>query len=224
MNMLRLRLFSDAQPRSKKGQPAHSTTGVASSELQPVRGLLPQEQVQAGQMPTHLQGHDRQRKDEPDPEAAASSRRARGWARPRQSPRRARAPCRRSGRSRARPGAPRGASGRCRLRPWAPAAPAPSGRDSAQDRPRTWPGSRRSRNGRCGQRARGGASPCAGRRPSRIPGPSPCRRQVRLEHGDARRERGPRSSRDGPDGPCWVPSGRAACDASTKLMLTRYIP
>jgi hypothetical protein len=31
VNMLRLRLTSDAQPRSKNGQPAQSTTGVASS-------------------------------------------------------------------------------------------------------------------------------------------------------------------------------------------------
>ena len=31
VNMLRLRLMSDAQPRSKNGQPAHSTTGVAST-------------------------------------------------------------------------------------------------------------------------------------------------------------------------------------------------
>ena len=31
VNMLRLRVVSEAQPRSKNGQPAHSTTGVASA-------------------------------------------------------------------------------------------------------------------------------------------------------------------------------------------------
>ena len=29
VNMFRLRVTSDCQPRTKKGQPAHSTTGVA---------------------------------------------------------------------------------------------------------------------------------------------------------------------------------------------------
>ena len=31
VNMLRLRVTSDCQPRTKNGQPAHSTTGVASA-------------------------------------------------------------------------------------------------------------------------------------------------------------------------------------------------
>ncbi|GMA21664.1 hypothetical protein GCM10025862_36850 [Arsenicicoccus piscis] len=31
VNMLRLRLRTDSQPRTKKGQPAHNTTGVAST-------------------------------------------------------------------------------------------------------------------------------------------------------------------------------------------------
>ena len=31
VNMLRLRVRSDAQPRTKNGHPAHSTTGVAST-------------------------------------------------------------------------------------------------------------------------------------------------------------------------------------------------
>ena len=31
VNMLRLRVLSDCQPRTKKGQPPHSTTGVAST-------------------------------------------------------------------------------------------------------------------------------------------------------------------------------------------------
>ena len=31
VNMLRLRVFREAQPRSKNGQPAHNTTGVAST-------------------------------------------------------------------------------------------------------------------------------------------------------------------------------------------------
>jgi hypothetical protein len=31
VNMLRLFAFSEAQPRTKKGQPAHSTTGAASA-------------------------------------------------------------------------------------------------------------------------------------------------------------------------------------------------
>ena len=37
VNMLRLRVTSEAQPRSKNGQPAHSTTGVASASCEPVR-------------------------------------------------------------------------------------------------------------------------------------------------------------------------------------------
>ena len=37
VNMLRLRVTSDCQPRTKNGQPAHSTTGVAKRELHPVR-------------------------------------------------------------------------------------------------------------------------------------------------------------------------------------------
>ena len=37
VNMLRLRVSTDCQPRTKNGQPAHSTTGVAKRELDPVR-------------------------------------------------------------------------------------------------------------------------------------------------------------------------------------------
>ena len=52
-------MTSEFQPRTKNGQPAHSTTGVASSELQPVRELLAEKHVQVGEMPAHLQRDDR---------------------------------------------------------------------------------------------------------------------------------------------------------------------
>ena len=59
VNMLRLRLITDAQPRSKNGQPAQSTTGVARRSCSQFDGLLPQEHVQVGEMPAHLEGQDR---------------------------------------------------------------------------------------------------------------------------------------------------------------------
>ena len=53
-------MTSDAQPRSKNGQPAQSTTGVASDELHPVAICAGRRMcVQAGQVPAHLQHEDR---------------------------------------------------------------------------------------------------------------------------------------------------------------------
>ena len=40
VNMLRLRVTSDCQPRTKNGQPAQSTTGRGERELDPVRQRL----------------------------------------------------------------------------------------------------------------------------------------------------------------------------------------
>ena len=68
--MLRLRVTSDCQPRTKNGQPAHSTTGVAStscSQFEVWRGTI---RLEAGQVPAHLQRDDRHRERKPDPEPA----------------------------------------------------------------------------------------------------------------------------------------------------------
>ena len=43
--------------------------GRPEEELQPVAGLLPQEHVQVGEMPAHLEGQDRERQHQADPEA-----------------------------------------------------------------------------------------------------------------------------------------------------------
>jgi hypothetical protein len=63
--MLRLRLISDAQPRTKNGPtgPEHHRRG--QEELQPVH-RLPPEQVQPGEMRTHLQHQDREGQHEAD--------------------------------------------------------------------------------------------------------------------------------------------------------------
>ncbi len=66
--MLRLRDFSDCQPRSKNGQPAHSTTGVAKASCSQFDSVRSDQAMQAEQMPAHLQHHHRDRQREADGE------------------------------------------------------------------------------------------------------------------------------------------------------------
>ena len=60
----------DRQPRTKNGQPAHSTTGVASSELQPVQERPADHVVEPEEMAAHLEHDDRHRQRQADPEPA----------------------------------------------------------------------------------------------------------------------------------------------------------
>ena len=84
VNMLRLRFTSDCQPRTKNGQPAQSTTGVASSSWSQFEVCCREHQmVEPGQMPAHLQRDHRKRQREADPEPARHVDRARGSAPPR---------------------------------------------------------------------------------------------------------------------------------------------
>jgi hypothetical protein len=66
--MLRLRFPCDFQPRSKNGQPAQSTTGVASTSWIQLR--CRREEMAAGEVPAHLEQEDRQGQHQADPEAA----------------------------------------------------------------------------------------------------------------------------------------------------------
>ena len=61
--MLRLRWTIEAQARSKNGQPAHSTTGVARTNCIQAESAGRHELVQAQHrdMTAHLQHHDRYR-------------------------------------------------------------------------------------------------------------------------------------------------------------------
>ena len=69
VNMLRLRVTSDAQPRTKNGQPAHSTTGVARPVAIQFETAGREQHMQTGQMPAHLQRDHRHGERERDPEA-----------------------------------------------------------------------------------------------------------------------------------------------------------
>ena len=67
VNMLRLRVRIDWSARTMNGQPAHSTTGVAKHELDPVRPRLADE-LQAEQVLAHLQHEHRNGQRQRDPE------------------------------------------------------------------------------------------------------------------------------------------------------------
>ena len=67
--MLRLRVTSDCQPRTKNGQPPHSTTGVASSIWIQFE-VCCETSVEAGKVAAHLKRDDRKRQHEADPEPA----------------------------------------------------------------------------------------------------------------------------------------------------------
>ena len=157
---------TDAQPRTKNGQPAQSTTGVASSELQPSSSRRPPEQ--------HAQ-----RRGDGRPSRAATTGTA--SASPIQNRRvmsassgfgaglgastsAARAPCRRSGRCRARPAGPPGASGRCRSRPVGAAGCAATLRAEVARRVgrELRPAAGASRSSRSARRARAGAASSRG--------------------------------------------------------------
>ena len=64
VNMLRLHVTSDCQPRSKKGHPARK------DELEPVRRAARNEAIKAGEMAPHFEQQNRQGEAEPDPEPA----------------------------------------------------------------------------------------------------------------------------------------------------------
>ena len=55
---------TDATPRTKNGHPAHSTTGVASSNCSQF-DVCAQANGQAGEVATHFQNEDRQRQNDP---------------------------------------------------------------------------------------------------------------------------------------------------------------
>ena len=114
VNMLRLRVRSDCAPRTKNGQPAQSTTGVASTNWIQF-DTRRRDQCMQAEMAAHLE------RERPARSAPARSRTAGvmstssgSGAVVRATPSPARAPCRRSGRRRVRPGAFPDASGRCR--------------------------------------------------------------------------------------------------------------
>ena len=70
VNMLRLRVTTDCQPRTKNGQPAHSTTGVANASWIQLDSVAIDPAMRADEMRAHLQDDDRKRQHEADPEAA----------------------------------------------------------------------------------------------------------------------------------------------------------
>ena len=77
--MLGLRNTTDCQPRSKNGQPAHRTTGVASANsIQPSRRSRKQVlKWMAGQNIRDHDGEQRQRERDPNPEAPGHGDRVR---------------------------------------------------------------------------------------------------------------------------------------------------
>ena len=68
VNMFRLRVTSDCQPRTKKGQPAQRTTGVANTSWIQFDNVG--STVRTDEMAAHLQHDRRDRKRQADPEAA----------------------------------------------------------------------------------------------------------------------------------------------------------
>ena len=181
----------DAQPRTKKGHPPQSTTGVAERELDPRARALAESMPHgiAGNQVGHRQEEERHREDRRDPEPARHVvelgvrlllDRAIAPA--------ARAPCRRSDRCRGPSAAPPGASGRCTRRSPtpAPAAWQAAPRRGIASAPRgNAPHTARRRSDRCDRREPGDAGFGLGRRSSRRPGPSPARPCLAVRHGPA---------------------------------------
>ena len=169
VNMLRLRVTSDCQPRSKNGQPAQSTTGVANAscsqfDMRRLRsvhadrrsGRPSRARTRAAPAPAPIQNRR---------VMSASSGLGRCLGGDRDP---ARAPCRRSGRSRGRLAGSPDASGRCRSCLRERARPMRHRRrDISPGRRRISCGIRPSRNNTCGLHARRGASLCADRHPFR---------------------------------------------------------
>ena len=69
VNILRLRVTNERQPRTKNGQPAQRTTGVANANWMRF-DIWRQPNAEVDQMAAHLQDEDRQRQHEADPEPA----------------------------------------------------------------------------------------------------------------------------------------------------------
>ena len=63
-------MTSEFQPRTKNGQPAQRTTGVASTSCTQFESGLAQERAEAGEIAAHLEREHREREDQPDPEPA----------------------------------------------------------------------------------------------------------------------------------------------------------
>ena len=176
--MLRLRVTTDCQPRTKNGQPAHSTTGVAKRELDPVRQRLIDEAVTADDVRAHLEREHRQRQHEADPEAPGHvgefGIRARVGGRDLGLERHA---ADRAGAGADLPDLRMHRAGVDRAFRHRLGGALPPCRGTSRDRPRTWCGSRPSRNNRCGPCARGDAWRCADRPSCRRPDRrTPCSR------------------------------------------------
>ena len=70
VDMLRLRVTSDCQPRRKKGPAGPEHDRCRKDQLHPIRGLPRHKTVEPGQVPPHLQRDHRERQREADPEPA----------------------------------------------------------------------------------------------------------------------------------------------------------
>ena len=71
VNMFRCMVRTEVQPRWKKGQPAHSTTGVANTSWTHAEVRGDDEVVQCGeQVPAHPEDEDRDGQHDTDPEPA----------------------------------------------------------------------------------------------------------------------------------------------------------
>ena len=67
VNMLRLRLTSEAHARSKNGQPAHKTTGVASANWIQFEVPCREPHMQVRKVAAHFERHHRDRENQSDP-------------------------------------------------------------------------------------------------------------------------------------------------------------
>jgi hypothetical protein len=178
-----LRLTTDCQPRTKNGQPHHSTAGIASASCRYCPAAAQERQEIDAEDVLAMSSTRRKPASGTATRTGESCRSVRDWVPRRRSPPSAPAPCRRSGSFPARPARSPGASGRCRACPSARASP---GRrscrgcgprlgstppaNSARDRRRTSrgsPASRSDRSCRCGRRS---ACPSTDRRSCRRPG------------------------------------------------------
>ena len=182
--MLRWPVRSDCAPRTKNGQPPHSTTGVARTNCAGVADAAHRKMKQA-EMSAHFDDKDRQREHERNPEpprhvgefgaiagAAVASRLERHAAD-------------RAG-ARSRPAGSPDASGRYRSCPPARTRRAPwICSDIFPDRRRIWCGSRRRRNDSRGRYRRNDAGFCPDRPSCRRPDRSHPR-HAPASHGRAR--------------------------------------
>ncbi len=225
VNMLSLRLTSDRQPRTKNGQPAQSTTGVASTSCSQFDVCCPIACVSPSRCPPISRTKHRNGQHQADPEPPRHIDELR--ARPRVGCRHHRLQRHAADRARARPRLPHlrvhraGVDGALGRRLLASSSPVPA-RDSATGRLRIFAGSRPSRNRTCARRASSGAVSCADRPSCRTPDPSgdACRtRRDRARHVHALDD----ALRD-PDRSALALQGRDASGSSSfVLSLNRYI-